>query len=40
MDEAGLKPEEADLTRATREYVWFAITLACIMALVVIKSHT
>jgi hypothetical protein len=40
MDEAELKPEEADLTRAAREYVWFAIALLCIMSLVVFKSHT
>lgn len=40
MDEVEPKPEEADLTRAAREYVWFAIALLCIMALVVIKSRT
>jgi hypothetical protein len=40
MDEVEPKAQEADLTRGVREYVWFAIALLCIVALVVIKSHT
>jgi hypothetical protein len=40
MDEVEPKSEEADLTRAAREYVWFAVALLCIIALVVVKSHT
>jgi DNA-binding transcriptional LysR family regulator len=32
MDKAELNEKEADLTRATREYAWFAIALLCIMA--------
>jgi hypothetical protein len=38
MDEAELKPEEADFRRAGREYLWFAILLLCITPLAVIKS--
>jgi hypothetical protein len=40
MDEPELKPEEANLTRARREYVWFAIILLCITTLAAIKSHS
>jgi hypothetical protein len=40
MDEAELKPEEADLARARRDYVWFAIILLCITQLTVIRSHS
>jgi hypothetical protein len=40
MDEAESGPEESGIARAKREYTWFAITLLCIMTLVVIQSHT
>jgi len=40
MDETELKPQEADFTRAAREYAWFAVTLLCIMAIVAIKLQT
>ena len=40
MDEAELKLQEADSTRVTREYAWFAIALLCIMAIVAIQLQT
>jgi hypothetical protein len=39
MDEPASELQEADFTRATREYGWFVIALLCVMALVVIKLH-
>jgi hypothetical protein len=39
MDEMEMELTDADLRRSTREYVWFAITLLCIMGLVVFRLH-
>jgi hypothetical protein len=40
MDETDLKSEDANCTRANREYGWFAIALFCITARIVITLHT
>jgi hypothetical protein len=40
MDDVELKPENADVRRAAREYAWFAITLLGIIALVVFRTNT
>jgi hypothetical protein len=39
VDEAEPKLQEANFTRAAREYAWFAIALLCIMAIVAVKLH-
>jgi hypothetical protein len=39
MDETEAKPEDAEPDRANREYLWFAIALLCIIALLVLQSH-
>ena len=40
MDEAEMKLEHADPRHPTREYLWFAITLLCIMAFIVVQTNT
>jgi hypothetical protein len=40
MDQADLESEDADLTLATREYGWFAVTLLCLMALLAFKLQS
>jgi hypothetical protein len=40
MEQADLKSEEADLTRATREYGLFAVVQLSVMALFVTKLHS
>lgn len=40
MDEAEIESLEVELTRAAREYGWFAIALICIMAMVVFKLRS
>jgi hypothetical protein len=40
MDDAEMRPENADIRRAGREYVWFAVTLLGIIALVVFHTNT
>jgi len=40
MDEAELESLEVELTRATREYGWFAIVLICIIAMLVFKLRS
>lgn len=37
MDETEAEPANADLTRAVREYVWFAIAFICVMGFVVVN---
>ncbi len=40
MDETEAKPEENESRRAGHEYLWFAIALLCIIALLVLQSHS
>jgi hypothetical protein len=39
-ENANLTPDDRHLSRATRDYGWFAVTLLCIVALVAVKSLT
>jgi hypothetical protein len=40
MDETEAKPEDARLSRTIREYLWFAIALLCIMALLALQTYS
>lgn len=40
MDEADLESLEIELTRATREYGWFAVALICIMGMLVLQLRS
>jgi hypothetical protein len=39
MDEIEAKPDEVERSRTSRDYLWFAVALLCIMALLVAQTH-